>query len=735
MSDTEDATPAAATDVVSVVSTRTRPPRLFASPIDRGRLRRQLEHDNWKVAVVAARAAAGKTTLVASWAAGRGHPVAWLTCDRSDRDAARLVAALAAAVDAAVPDHAPATPWVAGALAAGPDAENAPLAERLAAHIDALGTPLAVVIDDYHLLDPQTAAPVVAALVDDTPEHVRIVLVGRGRPPLRLARLQVQRRAVVLGDEDLVFDDDEAAAMLRDTLGLDLSDVDARAVARRCEGWAGGLCLVALALQRRGGDVGAVLDSMQRHGGHVADLLLDEVLGAMDPDDVDFLLRVSLLDRLDPNLCAAVTGRRDARRRLEALHQAIGFVVAVDDDHAPYALHALFRDVLRDRADAVLDHEVGDVHARAAAWLEGHGYDEEAIDHLLAAGDVGRAIAAIRRVRTNPVTLADAHSQLRWLEALPEGVVSAHRDLWAGLLMCRFTVHGELPAGRVDPASASEAAVAFVAAAMAADLAEEQRLASATYALAQRSDPTMVHTGLAFRVWTELSLDRLDAIAPLLTEAASQRHQFDIVKVVMGTVAAAAADARHDADGVFRAAEPALAAHTPQHDRYQDMKRLPAALVAEHRGDVTTALAELYRFVEGDPTSVWPRLAFMAWLRIADLESAAGAIERASSARARATAVLASMRTPGPWVERVAAAAGIERAGRHAGVAPPEIPPAASELSNRERQVFRLLRGDLSLREIADELYVSHNTIKTHAKNIYRKLGVSQRSELRLRTG
>jgi LuxR family maltose regulon positive regulatory protein len=43
--------------------------------------------------------------------------------------------------------------------------------------------------------------------------------------------------------------------------------------------------------------------------------------------------------------------------------------------------------------------------------------------------------------------------------------------------------------------------------------------------------------------------------------------------------------------------------------------------------------------------------------------------------------------------------------------------------------VLRLLAGPLSLREIGDALYVSLNTVKTHARAVYRKLGVTSREE------
>jgi len=58
--------------------------------------------------------------------------------------------------------------------------------------------------------------------------------------------------------------------------------------------------------------------------------------------------------------------------------------------------------------------------------------------------------------------------------------------------------------------------------------------------------------------------------------------------------------------------------------------------------------------------------------------------------------------------------------------------PHASQLeplTDREATVLRLLRGTLSLREIGQELHLSPNTIKTHTRVIYRKLGVSTRRQ------
>jgi ATP/maltotriose-dependent transcriptional regulator MalT len=71
----------------------------------------------------------------------------------------------------------------------------------------------------------------------------------------------------------------------------------------------------------------------------------------------------------------------------------------------------------------------------------------------------------------------------------------------------------------------------------------------------------------------------------------------------------------------------------------------------------------------------------------------------------------------------------LERQQRELGQRKQKEPTQNGELTDRELAVLRLFDGDLSHRQIGESLYVSINTIKTHVKSIYRKLGVSSREE------
>ena len=57
------------------------------------------------------------------------------------------------------------------------------------------------------------------------------------------------------------------------------------------------------------------------------------------------------------------------------------------------------------------------------------------------------------------------------------------------------------------------------------------------------------------------------------------------------------------------------------------------------------------------------------------------------------------------------------------------------DLTRREEDVLRLLAEGRTAAQVADQLVVSPNTVKTHVRNLYRKLGITRRDDLASRLG
>jgi LuxR family maltose regulon positive regulatory protein len=114
-------------------------------------------------------------------------------------------------------------------------------------------------------------------------------------------------------------------------------------------------------------------------------------------------------------------------------------------------------------------------------------------------------------------------------------------------------------------------------------------------------------------------------------------------------------------------------------------------------------------------------------LALAGIRQRLGRHDEARRIYGEARKAVARCEDPGILNERLARAerrvkvAPQPRAGRTSG--------GGAALSDAEMSVLRLLRSELSQREIAGELHLSFNTIKTHIRNIYRKLDVAERAE------
>lgn len=419
-----------------LVETKLHPPQPRAGAVHRRRLMERLARGaSSKLTLLSAPPGFGKSTLVAEWIAARppGAPSAWLSLDPGDNDPPGFWRYVVAALRTAAPDAA----GEAAAVLEDPEPQVERALRSLLNDLATLPQDVALVLDDFHVVERPEIHDALAYVIDRLPSNVHLVLTTRADPPLPLARLRVRGELVEIRAADLRFTADETAAYLNGTMGLQLTGAGVAALEARTEGWIAALQLAGLSMQGRA-DVTSFIESFSGDDRYVFDYLADEVL-ARQPEDVrSFLLRTSILGRLSASLCDAVTGRSDSRAILDRLDRANLFLVALDDRRRWYRYHHLFGDVLRTRLIDESAESLPGLHRRASDWFDQHGERSEAIHHALEGDALDRAgelvelaIPDLRRARAE-VTLR------RWVEKLPERVIAGRPVLaaaFAGALM------------------------------------------------------------------------------------------------------------------------------------------------------------------------------------------------------------------------------------------------------------------------------------------------------------
>lgn len=400
-----------------ILNTKLYVPPLRPGVVSRRRLVEQLDAGRHrKLSLVSAPAGFGKTTLITSWVAELDIPVAWLSLDEADNELARFLSYLLAALQRIDPTIGEGVRGVLD-LPQVPPAES--ILTALLNDISASDEPFILVLDDYHAIDSAAIDDAMGFLFDHLPTQAHVVMTTREDPRLSLARLRARGEMTELRAADLRFTPDEAAAFLRDVMGIHIPADYVVALDLRTEGWIAGLQLAALSMQGRE-DVEGFIHQFAGDDRYIVDYLVEEVLQRQPGDTRSFLLQTSILDRMSGPLCDAVTGRDGSRALLETLERGNLFVVQLDDKRQWYRYHHLFADVLRAYAMEVEPEGVARRHLAASAWFERHGEMTNAIRHALAAGDGRRAAGLIEMIALRMLGTSEENTLWSWLEEIPD---------------------------------------------------------------------------------------------------------------------------------------------------------------------------------------------------------------------------------------------------------------------------------------------------------------------------
>jgi LuxR family transcriptional regulator, maltose regulon positive regulatory protein len=728
-----------------VVKTKLLAPSPRPEQVPRPRLLELLDAgSDRKLTLIGAPAGYGKTTLLTQRRRSVEAllPFAWVSLDEQDNDPVRLWKHVIAALRRVAPEEGFGADVLVGLSVVG----TKPIETALTMLInDLIELPhrVALVLDDYHCIKESDCHEAVAFFVEHLPETVHLFISTRSAPPLGLGRLRARGEMNEIRTEQLAFSEEEAASLLKNGLGLNVSPVDLRVLLELTEGWPAAIYLAALSM--KGQDTHAVIASLRGSSRYIFDLLAEEVLAAFSEEVREFLLRTSVLEKMSGHLCDEVVGMEGSGKLLRELEHSNLLVVPLDDGGEWYRYHHLFADFLSYELKCTRPKLVPILHRRASTWFEREGLVDEAIRNAIAAGDNARVSTLIARYWfSRYVASGPTATLIRWLDALPEDLVSSDASLalvkaWISALNgqreeCeRFIVlaeglshEGPLPDGTVSVESGvalirsifgyGGVQVAVEAARRVAELEPEQ--------ISHRT--ALIRLGMGSSLY--FSGDASQARQPLEEGLRLTRVDRPVLRItLLSALSLVAGD-----EGCLEEAESLAREACMLVDRFKLQGILQASLASIALGRVLAKLGNLAeaqtelesglsarRRLSG--TSPWPTLAGL--LALVSVRSARGDRAGAREVLAEARDIMETYPDAGIFPEL------LESQERKLRTITQRNGHLSEELTQREWAVLRLLDGELSTRRMGESLYVAPSTVRTHIKSIYRKFGVSSRDE------
>jgi LuxR family transcriptional regulator, maltose regulon positive regulatory protein len=728
-----------------VIESKIHVPPLLAGAVSRTALVNRLRAAGaFPLVLVVAPAGYGKTTLLSQWANRDVRPFAWVSIDECDNEPVTLLRHVAAALDRVEPIPASALE----PLSFVRKSVRTQALRRLAEAMTSRQSPFVLVLDGADLLTRDSIASV-AALVEHIPAGSMIVLSGRVLPELPVAALRAGGPLLEIGPYELALSRREAEMLLR-AARIELTDGEINELVERTEGWAAGLYLAALASRAESGiETGKPQDVLSVTGAdrYFADYFRSEYLSRLAPDRLTFLRRTSVLETMSGPLCDAVLGQKESGLELATLEAANLFVVPQDRHRGSYRYHHLFRELLRRELDEREPELVPVLNQRAADWFEAQGDAESSLDYSHAAGNEDSAARILSSIAMTVSSAGRVKAVESWLDHFDD---EAQLHRYPAVAVEGSRIHAFR--GRPDKAevwlaaaergvptngkdSATQACIDVVRAAMCAD-GPDRMLANTESALAELAPEhpwhpwALVVNGAAHLLLGED--DRADRVLATAAEASDRLGRAESRTLALSERSLLAAGR-----GDEEAENLALEAHRLIEDgelaayatSALDLAATARALLRHGQWDEARRQLTITQRLAPNLTHAIPWLSVQvrlelgnAYVTLRDRDGARGLV-------AEAREILRLRPSLGVLGEQVA------RLEAEIDAMPQAVGGGGSGLTHAELRLLPLLSTHLSFREIGERLFVSRNTIKTQAISVYRKLGVSSRSDAITRAG
>lgn len=693
-------------------------------------VKRLAEHPD-RTILICAPCGYGKSVLLEQWAAADPRSVVSLSLRRDHDDASLLAASVVEALSGG-------GPWpeaVAAGIAEGAADFHGEVLARFLTEVAAQRGPFVLALDDVSNLRGPESAQLLEALARTMPPGSQLALASRVDPPIRLARLRASRLLTEVRRSDLTMTKGECAQALAQ-MGVELSGRRLDTAVQQTEGWPAAIYLLGLTL-RESTDRSRILARFSGANPLIADYLREELLLPLPEGLWEFLRRVSPLERFSASLCDAVFDRADSEPTIRRL-AGTSILRGLDHRGEWFALHPLLRGLLQVELRGCEPDEERSVHARASAWWESEGFESLAMHHAAEAGDPSRAGRLFWALAPGHLVHGQADDVVRWLKRIGAPTVAGSAELSLTKSWCRLAL-GSAPEAQHWAAVARDA--------LGSDT--EPEWAPGISAVLALGDATLARRGIAGEI------EALRWVEAHLPEGSPWRSAHCFLTGV-------AAHLQGDVDAARIALEEG--AHRAAFDvpLFEALCRSQLALLELDRGDFERACAEAARArsrVGSGGLAAYPIAALVFSASACGL-AAQGSLDRAAADLRVAESLLGQLDDYATWYEievrilvarthvrlghrreanehLAAAAAQAKRVpdgpaiDRWIGEASDAIAtlssPAADLLTPAELRVLQLLPTHLSLPQIGGSLCVSPNTVKTHARSIYAKFGVSSR--------
>jgi ATP/maltotriose-dependent transcriptional regulator MalT/DNA-binding SARP family transcriptional activator len=380
-----------------------------------------------KLTTVIAGAGYGKTTLISQISINLDIRTVWYRLDAYDTDFTTFLNYLTHGIKKHFPTFGEKTLHSIKTVQISKGEREAVLNVFLS-EIEALvQEEMIIVLDDYHIIqNSQEINESMQFILEHLTDHIHLIIISRAEPRLHLSRIIATRQAFEIREGDLAFTIPEIEQFFLQLFDVFLEDESIRIMHKKTNGWVSGLILCYHAFKGKNSqEINKLLSKLKGSLRIISNYLEENVFNLLDTDVQLFLLKTSILSRLNVVFCNQFLKTSQSKDILSKLEENHLFTFPFDEERQWYYYHHLFQDFLHTKLHHEFDQQyITGLHKTAAILWEKTGQDEDAIKHYLMADQIEQACILLNKIGRKLLKEGQIKRVCSYLKKIPENYIN-----------------------------------------------------------------------------------------------------------------------------------------------------------------------------------------------------------------------------------------------------------------------------------------------------------------------
>jgi LuxR family maltose regulon positive regulatory protein len=372
-----------------------------------------------KLTIITAPAGFGKSTFITQWLKAKNIGAAWLSLDAEDNNLKRFLIYLIHSIQNIHKNIGEES------LSILKVPEKFSPDYALTMFINDLADfkkEVVLILDDFHVISDESIHKTLTFFINNLPANFHLYLVSRTIPEnIPLSLLRAKNNLVEINALNLRFDKEEIRLFFKNSdVKIDNNEVDL--IEDKTEGWILALQMLLLSI-REAEDKKTFIKELAINNRYIVDYLVEEILGRLNDETKDFLLKTAILSKFNISLCNTINGKTNAKELINELEKKNLFLIPLDSKKQWYRYNNLFKDLLFNYLKQDFSAEIPSLHKSATLWFEEQGLTEEAINHSLIIKDFVTCLRLLEKITPELFKNKETIQLFEWFKLLPEDII------------------------------------------------------------------------------------------------------------------------------------------------------------------------------------------------------------------------------------------------------------------------------------------------------------------------